>query len=87
MVGNDPRYYMYYPRIQAICQAPFRVLSPLPAFRRQKKQTMYLAIKIGICYNADRQTKYLFPLEHENPQSGISGDFLFLIFKREGLDP
>lgn len=63
MVRNDQIYYMYYPRIQAVCQAPFRVLSPLPTLRRQKKQTMYLAITIGICYNAYRQKDKMFPCE------------------------
>ena len=75
MVRNDQIYYMYYPRIQAVCQAPFRVLSPLPALRRQKKQTMYLAIMIGICYNAYRQERIIISPEKRKSPDARPGIF------------
>lgn len=37
--------------------------STLASASETKKQTMYLAIMIGICYNADRQKDKMFPCE------------------------
>lgn len=75
MVGNDQSYYPYYPRIQAVCQAPFRVLSPLPALRRQKSKPCIL--QSGLAYAImpiGKKTKcFLAKQQNENPRMRVRG--------------
>ena len=75
MVGNDQRYYMYYPRIQAVCQAPFRVLSPLPAFRRQKSKPCILQSRLAYAIMPiGKKTKcFLAKQQNENPRMRVRG--------------
>lgn len=59
----------------------------MPGIAEQLKiQFMYLAIEICICYNAGRQTKYVFHKNTKIPRVAALGIF-YSYFKREGSDP
>lgn len=75
MVRNDQRYYMYYPRIQAVCQAPFRVLSPLPALRRQKSKPCILQSRLAYAIMPIGKRNIYFHWNMKIPRAASLGIF------------